>query len=764
MSTEIGGSIYSQYGTKDVLSQFPETPPQMNFAGLDTAPDIQAIDTQVYNVDIFQDYKVLNATGAPIQTIWFTIGGETIKMPYAFWTDEYTGEGYVTVYWDHLRLRDKYGYNNKERSYRVGEAGELGGKIIWQKCCIAADGGGTAAIDDFDQIDDGSIIHIMVPKSTSNWHLDRSEIKEIAPVVKGDKKLVALGFSREGASSRFASTVGHPDKVIEMIENTCRARDYVGYDNMSVTWKRYDSTTAATSAPALDSTLDPETDCKTVSYLFDSSAGSRKFHLMFNNIEFAKQDQDTSYNTVFQFGYAHRFVGVDQFIFTKDMTEFIIVLDFGATNIDFLACGTPVALSSIEAGGNAYVQITDAVMAALPYETDATPTTTYLWPGEIARHIDASYTFTHASAYGFKTETTVLIEEVNTAPKITSGSEAYTDRIFSMNIGIKDSNGGGTTAMSPFLAINLHETLPPARHEMEGFDTEEKTGYKVNTMMHHNFTRIHHSKKWTISMDAMNTDYRVKGLIEKNRRIYLADFQKDWNNIFLYEKGQNLGDYMGWKGYTSGYLDRERFPIKYAFLPIPTELAGGTIAISDASAGMVYQKWLEDYQEIQYGNRQPSESQNVSVAIGKDLKNMIRRVNSAISTQTSNVFGWNLITQVPKNELYLGIPTWQYDVGGKKINFFEDPTLNDMVDWKLPYYLFPNANGKASPRFLMLGFDKSNVGIVTRAGRQEKVHGNLQPRTNPFIYTEAVSSAHMVKVRFAPTNHSIVNHMPNYWR
>lgn len=753
---DIGGSIQTSWGSNAILNMFPNSRPYLNLAGLDAVPDTTILDTQIYAIDIFQDFKTLDAKGSPMQTVWFTIGGGEIAKPYDIWTDEYRGDGYITIPWEHLRLRDTQGYNSQARPYRVGENGELGGKLIWQKCAIQPTGSAdTIELTGFDEIDDASRIHIVVPVTThsGNVYADKAEIKEFGLVNKGNKILCPLGFSRQGASSVFTSTVGMPYKVIEMMESTLRARGYVGYDNMDVYWERVGSDNYVT-----DSTLDPATDCKTVSYLYEENT-SKRVMLMLNNIEIAKTAANTIDN-VYQSSYAHKWVAIDQFIFTKDMTEFVMVLDFAVTNIDFLVGADEVACTTDPEGSgvDSFIQITRLVDGSFP-TIDAAP----MWPGDIIRFDEDGCAFAEVSTgnYYIRNRTTILLEEVNTAADCSTYSPS--NRVFGVNVGVTDSNAGGTTSIAPFVTINLHDDIPLPRHETEGFPVQEKTGYKYSYLTHSNFTRIHHSNPWTVSIDSQNTEYKLKSTIERNRKIYLEEYKHDWNNIFLYEKGQNLSDANGYKGTTSGVMDRERFPIRYAFHPLPTEMVNGDIALSDASYGQIYQKWLEDLAEINFGGRQRSDSKNVSVAIGKDLKRMIRNVNSMIaSNSTNNVFGWNLVTQVPKNELYLGIPAWQYDAGGEKMTFFEDPSLNDQVTWKLPYYLFPNASGKASPRFLMIGFDKSNIGIMTRKGRSETIYGNLQVRNNPFVYTEAVSASHMVKMRFCATNHSITNFMPNY--
>ena len=750
----IGGSTYASFANRNTLSQFPESKPEMLLTGLDAAPDIQLIDTQVYKVDIFQDYKVLDAKGTPTQTVWFTQGGGgTVSMPYHFWTDEYSGMGYITVPWEHLRLRDSQGYNSQERPYRVGEYGELGGKMIWQRCAIINPGTTVRSLTGWNSIDDDSTIEIVVPKSTSNWYDDQSEIKEIGLVQdSAGKRLVALGFSREGASSRFTRTIGKPYKVIEMLESTMRAKDYVGHDNMSVTWSRRSSISATF---AQDSVLLPA-DCKTISYKYVEGT-SKRFYLMLNNIDIAVTVPG-SVSTVYQHPYAHRWVGVDQLIFTKDQTELIVVLDFAAINIDFVQAPTPITIAAYDAlATDDYVQMVDADSTTYPKNTRAAADQ-YLFPGMICRHLTATDEITGTGNVAVL-KSVLLLEEVNTAPASTA---AVLDRVYSANVGASGKSSGGTTMFAPFVTINLHEHLPVARHEMEGFPLKEKTGYKFGTLSHMNFTRIHHSEPWSISIDSTNTEFRLKSTIEKNRKIYLEEFKMEWNTIFMYEKGQNLSDNAGFKGTSAGFMDREVFPVKHCNIPIPSILVEGNIHISDANAGKVYAKWLEDYAEVVFGNKQRSDSKNASVAIGKDLARMIRNVNSSIATQSGNVFGWNLITQVPTSELYLGIPTMSYDAGGDKIMFYQDQMLNDMVDWKLPYYLAPNSQGKASPRFLMVQFDKSNISVMTKKGRQEQIIGNLQPRNNPFIYTESVSASHMLMVRFCATNHSVTNTMPNY--
>lgn len=759
---DIGGSIQTSWGSNAILSMFPNSAPTMQYSGLDAVPDVTLIDTQIYKVDIFNDYKVLDAKGAPMQTIWFTQGGGVIARPYDIWTDEYIGEGYITVPWEHLRLRDADGYNSQTRPYRVGESGELGGKLIWQKVAIQKNGSGDANVTDFDQVTDGSKIHIMVPKSTSDWGNDKAEIKEIGLVTSGDKKIVPLGFSRQGAASRFTNTIGQPYKVLEMLESTARARKYKGYNNIEVDWSR--RTSAAGFAQ--DSILQPSAgDCKTISYLYDQDYGSKRFHVMLNNLSICKTTALDNTN-VYQFHYAHKFVGLDQIIFTKDMTEFVMVLDFAHTNIDFLTSTTPTD-GDFDPYDN-FVQFTSVeIDSSLPTIDDGGGDGAIaMFPGDIKRFDTTTGTGVHNNSHYIAGTSVLLLEEVNTAAAVTAGSFLNTDRVFGVNVGVTDQTAGGATSIAPFVTINLHDDLPAARHETEGFPTTEKTGYKLGTLTHHNFTRIHHSDPWTISIDSQNTEYKLRSTIERNRRIYMSEFKKDWNNIFLYEKGQNLSDTYGFKGTTSGVMDRERFPIRHAFHPLPTELFQGDIYISDAAGGgvtgRIYQKWLEDLSEMVFGGRQRSDAKNVSMAIGKDMKRMIRNVNAAVASTATNVFGWNLVTQVPQNKLYLGIPTYEYDAGGESIMFFEDPSLNDQVDWKLPYYLYPNANGKASPRFLMIGFDKSNIGIMTRKGRQEQIYGNLQSRNNPFVYTESVSSSHMMKVRFCATNHNIINFSPNY--
>lgn len=711
-------------------SSFPQTAPRVQATGI-AAQEINLIDTQVYNIDLFNDFKSFKPREFPMLTILAEMGGgQMLDRHFETWTDEYEGDDMVDIMLDQLRLRDTIGDGSAGsvgNPIRIGASGEIGGMLFFQNAKIGASKAAGRS-DSFSAIADSQYISIEAPATRSLASASIKETGLIPDVSDSDKKLLVLGFDRSNlgtGATQYQDIKGNVWEVLRKIENVLGVREYE-IEDLTCNWDG--------------------SSVQTISLKYVANQ-SKRCHLAFDDLEICKPSgvnapQEHEIQVV---------VGIDQLIFDATEKKFVLVLDFNESNLDNLTAGT-VATSDITVPtGGAFYQVVQGENI-----TCSSPSGTSLNVGDIFFGAAAA-TVSSASGSNEAVMTIpygLLIEETNTSVANDAGID---DRIFGANV--TNNNPGGHSRLMRHVIISQYDDLTTAAHEAQGFSDEQRGGYNFSREQIMNFMEIHLSKLWSVTTFRQGQGIKFQDDIALSRARHMREFKQDWTNSFLRGKKSNTVNADGYyQGTTSGILDYEMFPMKYMKVPIPQ--TGNAIITS--SGGETFRNWLNDLAKGLNSKNNVGDYQGHSLLVGMKVLEMMANANATIGSDTStggNVFGAGF-EMVPPSSLTLGLQVFSYKSMYGQLNFIYDPVLDSATAFKVPRHIFPNVNGRVSPRYTMIAIDKSYISMLTHKSRPDMLHGNLQSNNNPFIYVEGMSGAHLLKMRF-PRNHSIIDVTPD---
>lgn len=752
-----------------LLNSYPVSTPTMNNSGL-YGQGMEIIDTQRYALPIFNEFKTWNTHEYPMLSVLAILAGKMIHENIIPWTDLYDSRNSIDIPFEHLRSRDHLGTAvestglpaSNRTPTAINATTSMGGMMIWQKVFRQVAGSGIYRSNNLDDLTASDNLWIPSFEQASLTASTINNLKEygFVPDAGGaGKYLLPLAFYRSGSmSKKFDTTVGLISKFVNRMSNALGLRSYTaihtaglsgdGGAGLSIgTIYTGNAASAVNGGAALSSQT-------MFGYKYTANS-SKRAHICFQTLMTASiaTDDVVTYDQMI-----HMVVGVEAFYFNAAQNCFILVLDFADSNYDDISVA-----SAIETAGDLdvgqFYQVTGGTLSGTSFVgVDLDGTT--LYPGDIFYIADASHdalTLTDGDCEIYKITDAVLTEEVNTAQSATD----HTLRIFG------SAQVGGGTKFARVLLINRHKDIPGRVGETTAFDLSQSQGtYIFDPESNFNYMQYFMSKPWSTSVIAMNTNYALKtNDIAISRQRHLDTYKKDVLNALLWGKKSAhnptvAGSNEGWSATCSGIFDPELFPIKYIYMPIP--MSGATIDVSNG--GLYFENWMENLTKSFHFNKVPSKTEEITVFTSKSMLGLLRKANARLGTavnppsgstygSTGNVIGatW---TTVPPNKMTLGIPVYQYDSIEGIMNFVHEPSLDFETSWPAPYYLFPEAGGKLSPRWMMFGLDKSSIDFYTHAGRPEKIYGNIQPNNQVNVITEAIQGAHSIVLR-NPSNHSV---------
>lgn len=748
--------MHGSWGDDDVVNQIPTMQSALQKTGILTQ-EIELLDTQRYDIPIYNSWLSHKPQEFPMLSILANLGaGDFINEYFYHWWDEYEGTGLVDTGLDNLRIRDAVGQSSGV-PWAIGTAGEIGGKMVWQKCYIASGANSLANAWDTYLAASAAITivepdpttyaatnysAVMVPRSAAGAY-EQVEIQETAPQLYGStKKLVSLGFSRSG-TNKFSYVVGNPVSVCKQYFSALRANDYTYETFASCTFATYLGGAAGSA--------------ETVHSLKFTEGASYKCQVMWDNLETAIV---TDHDTIAQMPENCVVVDVDRIIFNDSFTKFILVLDFAGSSIDISANASTVytaasaSAGDIESEDDEWYLVTRVTTASLPQIADGT-ITRILYPGDVFKN-KAGWTFTGNGCYVARVDNALLIEEVNTA---TVATEAATDRVFGANEDSTTKSYGGNSRLSRHLIINMFHDFAGVNSESDPFPTEQQTGYTFTEDGKINNITILNQKPYGITTMRQGQKLRFRDNWTTLRERNFSKFRRIWANKILWEKKSNLsGSTVDgvYKGTMSGLLDYEMFPIKYLQKPLPIS---GSHVLANSDKGLVFMEWLDSIAKSVNYQASTGKYADKTFLVSHDVIRYLKNTNAILgSTAGGNIFGTNF-TSPPPGELTLGLEILKYKTSYGNINFTHDPSLDKDTHWKFPRFLFSQKDGLVRPKWLMFCIDKSFIKLKTQKSRVPKIYGGLQPNNNPFVYEEAMSGAHTLEVRNM-MNHAIIDVTP----
>lgn len=713
----------------DFYNSFPVTTPKVNATGV-YATDIELIETQAYQIGIFDDFKMHESQNYPMLSFFSVIGGETLYQDFAMWTDSFEGNNPdFPVY--QLKSRDPKGDGTMgtitNRPLAINNSASFGGKLFWQKATHADSLTSTLdSMKTFDTLADGDYLWVQTPYTTTMFDSTYTstytgaqgcEVKELAFVQNSssEKKLLVLGHRRtSGAANVYDHIIGHADDVIRKLENVLAIR-------------KYDYTSHTVTLNGTASTI--------VYNLKYNSSTSKRVYLPFDYLTYGEQVTTTqSFDDMLDV-----VVSVEQFIYDAARQTFILILDFEDSNIEMLNYGTEITSGKTPESGY-YYQIVDTTAKAI--YTDAS--SNKYGVGDI--FLGDGATAISTAIHAVPVSTVFLLEEVNTA----AGDTTPTNRFFGANYNSSTHRTeGGQTKMGRCLLVNRHRNKLTGKSSREGFGTEEKGFYNFHVESHINYVQYFISDTWSVEKTAESSNTKLKlniDFIGKSRTMHLEEYKRDVMNTMLWgKKYQQTNADGSYTGEMSGIMDPEMFNMKYFYVPIPV------------SAGVLnttyYEAWMDKIAKALHYNRTKGEYQNEStIFCSLEILRLIGRANATIGpTTSSNPFGFQF-SAPPPSELTLGIQVYKIKTMYGTLNFVHDPGFDFETGFEVPYHLFPAHSGKLNPKYLAVALDKSSIKFYTRAGREERIYGGLQSNNNPFIYTEGISGAHSIGLRDSRNN------------
>lgn len=754
-------------GRDTFWNNFPRGERYVNLSG-PSSNNLTIQELKKYEIDIDSNIRVKQAMKFPFKHIIENLssGAGTITTTDITWTDRYmSGDGVMTIPFDDLRCRD---YDQADTFVQstmgIGAYAERGGKMMWQRCSFGSST--TVTTGDMTALNTAYV----TPTSAGCYHIGSKnpivgtsslisgidgELKETAPFPMTYDSInyncLAYGFSR---SSDYI--VGKTDGILHMLAAILENRSYQKTTSTSIYWKDEAGATTPASTP-------------TISYAFKKGQ-SKKVHMYWDQLYTAGTVGETvTYSNKMQVIF-----GIQQIIFTNDLTKFIIIFDMDSNNIDVNNSLTKYDASTTAVPGDIWAMCTKGTFTVNTNKT--------ILVGDIFRTDIAGLTASAANQC-VSVPFAILVEEVNTS---TDKTGAFIHRgvaadgsneapIFS-NASASSATQGWSRMASRVL-LNLHQDVPTAVGSAQEFDlTSLKGGYFYDEFRTKtNNLQIFQSKPWGAEKLRMNTSIAFGDPMNLDRMMHIAEFDKDVNNAILfgrkrrtqttsastnqsYQISNPAGSY---QGTMAGVFSYEDFPLVYVKKPFTLSntaslLAGG----SDAAYGYAFYNFMEEFCDAVSFTAQPGQYTGTSCFMSRTVMQTLRmnqyRTQSAISAN-GNILGH--VVYNPKSEANMFIDNYEYTSSrGITLRFIYDPSLDFALPFPAPRFLLGRTGRKSeiNPRWCIIAIDKNHIRTYQHAAFPDKIYGNLQPNNNVNISIEGMQGSRTLELRF-PEAHLIMD-------
>jgi hypothetical protein len=473
-------------------------------------------------------------------------------------------------------------------------------------------------------------------------------------------------------------------------------------------------------------------------------------------------------------------MGVQQFIFSNDLTKFIIVFDASSSNLDVNYDVAVYKNGNTVIPTDTWIQV---IKGSIQYDVVNT-VAQVATIGKIVKTSSLAGNIGAASADNKCIDVSLafLMEEVNTSTIGSTG--AYVNKASNVNAGIFAASAagkavGGWSRLSGHLVLNLHQDVPASVGSAQEFNMNKlKSGlYREGMYTKNNNVQIFQSDPWMYEKMRMNTTIAYGDTMNLDRQLHVEEFETDINNAMMfgkktfaqkttndvfsnYEISNPAGSYAG---SMAGIFSYEDFPLTYVKYPWTITPDMSLSANTEAYGNALY-KFLETMADALSMNMQPGMYKGSSLFTSRYILQALgitkRRIDTA-QAQHGNILG--SIVHKPANEFNMFIENFEYvSSRGHILRFTHDPSLDIAQPIEAPQFLLGRTGKRAmlNPRWCIIAINRNHIKAYQHAAFPTKIYGGLQPNNNVNIVAEGIQGSATLELRF-PKDHLIVDLSPD---
>ena len=777
MALQINNATAQATGSNEFWNNFPVKTAYAHESGRQGS-EVGLLDMRKYIIDIDDNMRSHALRSLPMMKIFEKVSnGASISKLMHTWVDKYDNpKGMKFMPFHALRTRDYYGSNSAASAWgtgastdinaAIGSLNEMGGKLQFQTAsadlngstkvkCSTKDLGGTFDASTTIFLSD-SVKYAYKTADDGIVQGIKGELKETASVpvtyAAGTKESLVLAYGR-GAND----TQGRPEDLIWLLSKTLGNRDYVlnSATGVAVDWMDGSALSNGVGTDASASGV------KTFTLTY-TEGSSKMAHLIWDMI-YTKVGARLE-------GFSNRMMGISRFIWTSDLTKFVVIFDMTETNFPYLEAPS-TGVKGIVAGQHYIVTAGTVADNSKSY-----------YAGDIFK-AEAAQTITGINLCS-DIPTGFLIEEVNTATyNVTKGvvsgiSHAHSpyNRFFMPALGMSPE---GFSRIGRRLVLNYNYDQEAAADASGAFDLSKvEGGYPANTEGRgKNFMQIFRSTPWGRTRLQETTDVEGGNTYDKDRMEHLEKFYTGINatlllgglnfgqklnsrspiDTFAYNSGAGLdGEYAGT---TAGLLNHSVFQLTWARMPFYMGRPGYDPKQS-ADLGYAVIQFCEKILNGISWKKEFGKKTVYTAVVSRQVVNTLGLTyakNASAVTQVGNPFGTEIRYNQP-GTVDLNFETFSYTgTSGDTINFVIDDSLDFAPKFKAPRFLL--GKEKVDPRWLIMLLNKNDIVTYSHKGFPDQVFQGLQPNHAVNVQYEGAQASRLLEVK-NPEDQMIIDISP----
>jgi hypothetical protein len=193
-----------------------------------------------------------------------------------------------------------------------------------------------------------------------------------------------------------------------------------------------------------------------------------------------------------------------------------------------------------------------------------------------------------------------------------------------------------------------------------------------------------------------------------------------------------------------GMLDRELFPIRYFKYRLPS--IGATA--SESSVNLT--QFMDDFADAHTAFMTDKKSKNITIVCSPSLIRDFRRIAAHAQSFGPNIFGYAATGAVQKGTMELGFDVTTFKTAYGTLNFVEDPALEYMIKFHLPYGITTSA---IAPKKIAFAIDLGSCKMKTL--RPDVLQGNLMQPGEDIALKEDIIGEHSFEIT-KPRHQSLI--------
>lgn len=280
----------------------------------------------------------------------------------------------------------------------------------------------------------------------------------------------------------------------------------------------------------------------------------------------------------------------------------------------------------------------------------------------------------------------------------------------------------------------------------EGSSKQSGYSFKRNFSSKTNFTQIFRQPAWSLTKTkaaARSSRFidEWKDTRDRNLAMYKDKIAgqmlwgiKSEKSVLVPASVPNAGRYETVRT-MGGLLDRSLWPIRYFKYSLPT------IGSTAAESAVNLTQYMDDMAAAQTAFMTDRKNKKITIVCSPNYIRSLRRIAAHSQSFGPNIFGYAATGSVQKGSMDLGFDVTTFRTAYGEINFIEDPALEYMTKFRLPYGISSSA---VSPRNIAFALDMGS--ITMRTLRNDTLQGNLMLPGEDIALEEDIIGEHSLEV------------------